>query len=104
VGSPVVPGLTTTCQKSLATQDLLYAGDVVLFLRPSAGDIEITLDILQLFESASGLTTNLQKSSVLPIRCSEFFFWGGGEDVVRLIEQFYMKLCLASFLTSLAST
>ena len=49
----------------------MYADDVVLFLRPSAGDIEITLDILQLFGSASGLTTNLQKSSVLPIRCSE---------------------------------
>jgi hypothetical protein len=44
----------------------LYADDVVLFLRPSASDIEITLDILQLFGNASG-----QKSSVLPIRCSE---------------------------------
>jgi hypothetical protein len=29
------------------------------------------LDILQLFGAASGLTTNLQKSSVLPIRCNE---------------------------------
>jgi len=44
---------------------------VVLFLRPSASNIEITLDILQLFGTASGLTTNLQKSSVLPIQCSE---------------------------------
>jgi len=49
----------------------LYADDVVLFLRPSANDIEITLDILQLFGNASGLTTNLQKSSVLPIQCNE---------------------------------
>ena len=49
----------------------MYADDVVLFLRPSASDIEITLDILQLFGTASGLTTNLQKSSVLPLQCSE---------------------------------
>ena len=49
----------------------LYDDDVVLFLRPSASDIEITLDILQLFGNASGLTTNLQKSSVLPIQCNE---------------------------------
>jgi hypothetical protein len=49
----------------------LYADDVVLFLRPSASYIIITLDILQLLGAASGLTTNLQKSSVLPIRCND---------------------------------
>jgi len=49
----------------------LYADDVVIFLRPSASDIEITLDILQLFGEASGLKTNVQKSSVLPIQCTE---------------------------------
>ena len=49
----------------------LYADDVVIFLRPSASDIEFTLDILQLFGEASGLKTNVQKSSVLPIQCTE---------------------------------
>ena len=57
-------------RRALQHRISLYAEDV-LFLRPSASDIEITLDILQLFGVASGLTTNLQKSSVLPIRCNE---------------------------------
>jgi hypothetical protein len=42
---------------------------VVTFLRPEAGDIAVTLGILNLFGEATGLKTNLQKSNVLPIRC-----------------------------------
>jgi hypothetical protein len=49
----------------------LYADDVVLFLRPEAGDINLVLGILNLFGDASGLKTNLQKSNVLPIRCGD---------------------------------
>jgi exonuclease III len=49
----------------------LYADDVVLFLRPEANDISITMDILSLFGEASGLKTNVQKSSAFPIRCHE---------------------------------
>ena len=49
----------------------LYADDVFLFLRPEATDISVTLDILNLFGEALGLRTNLQKCSVLPIRCEE---------------------------------
>ena len=63
--------LQPLARRALQHRISLYADDVVLFLRPSAHDIEITLDILQLFGAASGLTTNLQKSSVLPIRCNE---------------------------------
>ena len=62
--------LQPLARRALQHRISLYA-DVVLFLRPSASDIEITLDILQLFGNASGLTTNLQKSSVLPIQCNE---------------------------------
>jgi mannosylglycoprotein endo-beta-mannosidase len=47
----------------------MHADDVVLFLRPAAEDIEITMDILSLFGEATGFKTNLQKSNVLPIRC-----------------------------------
>lgn len=47
----------------------LYATDVVLFLKPAASDINIVTDILQLFGEASGLRTNIQKSSVVPIQC-----------------------------------
>src|SRR6185436_2522142 len=63
--------LQPLARRALQHRISLYADDVVLFLRPSAGDIEITLDILQLFGNASGLTTHLQKSSVLPIQCNE---------------------------------
>ncbi|CAO2201417.1 unnamed protein product, partial [Urochloa humidicola] len=49
----------------------MYADDVALFLRPAAEDISLTLDILQLFGEASGLKTNVQKSNVIPIQCSE---------------------------------
>jgi hypothetical protein len=49
----------------------LYADDVVLFLRPEVSDISITTDTLNIFGEASGLKTNLQKSSVLPIRCGD---------------------------------
>jgi hypothetical protein len=48
-----------------------YADDVVLFLQPVVEDINLVLDILQLFGEASGLCNNVQKSSVYPIRCDE---------------------------------
>ena len=48
---------------------LTLGSDVVMFLRPEAGDIAVTLGILNLFGEATGLKTNLQKSNVLPIRC-----------------------------------
>jgi hypothetical protein len=35
-----------------------YADDVVLFLRPTAEDISITMSILQMFGEASGLRNN----------------------------------------------
>jgi hypothetical protein len=47
----------------------LYADNVALFLCSEAVDIQITMDILQLFGESSTLKTNLQKFNVLPIRC-----------------------------------
>jgi hypothetical protein len=52
----------------------LYADDAVIFLRPDPADINLVLDMLTLFGKASGLRTNVQKSSVLPIRCDEQSF------------------------------
>ena len=49
----------------------IYADDVVTFLRPSVYDIDIILDMLHLFERASGLKTNMEKSSVMSIQCQE---------------------------------
>jgi hypothetical protein len=47
----------------------LYADDAVVFLKPEAADIALTTELLKLFGKASGLHTNIQKSSVAPIRC-----------------------------------
>jgi hypothetical protein len=44
---------------------------VVLFLKLDAADISLVIDLLSLFRKASGLHTNLQKSSVVPIRCDD---------------------------------
>jgi hypothetical protein len=51
--------------RALSHRISLYADDVVLFLRPTSSDIDLILDILQLFREASGLKTNLQKSNAL---------------------------------------
>jgi hypothetical protein len=49
----------------------MYADDLALFLHPTATDISISLDILQLFGDASGLYYNQHKSNVYPIKCPE---------------------------------
>jgi hypothetical protein len=49
----------------------IYAGDTVIFMKPNPTDINLVLDILLLFGKASGLQTNVEKSSVVPIRCDE---------------------------------
>jgi len=49
----------------------LYADDVALFIRSEEDDLQITKNILQVFEKASGLRTNLQKSCVIPIQCDD---------------------------------
>jgi hypothetical protein len=58
-------------RRALQHRISIYADDMVLFLRPEAEDISLTMGILNLFGEATGLKTNLQKSSVLPIRCGE---------------------------------
>jgi hypothetical protein len=66
----------------------LYADDVVLFLQPKEFDIQIVMSILKLFGEASGLVTNVQKSRIYPIRCSE-------EEVVAL--QQHLSCEISSF-------
>ena len=47
-----------------------YADDAVVFLRPYRMDLQVIKTILDLFGHASGLLTNLTKSSIFPIHCS----------------------------------
>jgi len=63
--------LQPLARRALQHRISIYADDVVIFLRPSTDDINITMDILNLFGRASGLKTNMEKSSVLPIQCQE---------------------------------
>ena len=55
---------------------LLYADDVVIFLKPEIMDLSVVRDLLHCFGVVSGLKTNLVKSSAIPIQCSD-------EDIKR---------------------
>ena len=48
----------------------MFADDVVVFIKPTELEAATCSAILTLFGQASGLSVNLAKSSVLPIRCS----------------------------------
>jgi hypothetical protein len=49
----------------------MYADDVICFLRPDEREISIFKVLLDTFGKASGLVTNMEKSSVIPINCTE---------------------------------
>jgi hypothetical protein len=55
--------------KQLKHRISLYTDDAVVFLKPTAADITLTTELLKLFKKASKLHTNIEKSSVAPIRC-----------------------------------
>lgn len=63
----------------------IYADDLVVFLTPSPQDFSCVRRILELFASASGLATNLDKCSVTPIRCNE-------DDVTAVLQVFPCRL------------
>jgi hypothetical protein len=63
--------LQPLCSKPLQHHISLYADDAVIFLRPDPPDLNLMLNSLHLFGTASGLKTNVQKSKVFPIHCSE---------------------------------
>jgi hypothetical protein len=48
----------------------LYVDNIILFLSPVLGDLQITRTIFDLFWDASGLACNLGKCQILPIRYS----------------------------------
>lgn len=55
-----------TCQRTS-----LYTNTIVLFLRPTVGDLQFIQEILRGFGEASCLVTNISKSSITPIQCSQ---------------------------------
>lgn len=48
----------------------LYADDLVVFLAPTERDFHCVRQILELFAGASGLSTNIDKCTITPIRCN----------------------------------
>lgn len=49
----------------------IYADDVVIFSKPQQQEINLIKGILDVFGEASGLRANKQKSSIMPICCTE---------------------------------
>jgi hypothetical protein len=49
----------------------LYADDVALFIKPVEEELQVTRELLNAFGLASGLQTNLLKSSIITIHCAE---------------------------------
>jgi hypothetical protein len=47
----------------------LHANDVIIFLSPVAIDLEMASNIFKIFECASGLTCNMNKCHIAPIKC-----------------------------------
>ncbi|KAM0916079.1 hypothetical protein ACQ4PT_010425 [Festuca glaucescens] len=56
--------------RGLRHRSSMYADDVVTFLKPERLDIHTCAAIVENFEEASGLRTNLANCSIHPIRCS----------------------------------
>jgi len=63
----------------------LYADDLVVFLAPTAHDLQCLRAILDCFAGASGLVTNVDKCLATPIRCSD-------EEVAQLQAVFPCRL------------
>jgi hypothetical protein len=49
----------------------VYADDLIIFLSLNSKDFSCIRQILELFAGASGLSTNLSKCQMTPIRCSD---------------------------------
>jgi hypothetical protein len=49
----------------------LYADDDAMFIKPTPHDFQVSVAILNLFVEASGLITNMDKTSFYPIQCQQ---------------------------------
>jgi hypothetical protein len=77
--------------RNLQHRLFIYADDVVLFLRPAENELQTISDILCLFGEASGLKTNMTKSSIPPIQCSHNDLEVIQEHTPCRIEEFPVK-------------
>eukprot|EP00267_Zea_mays_P032771 XP_008666548.1 uncharacterized protein LOC103645237 [Zea mays] len=61
--------LSPILHRSARLRVSLYADDVAIFINPIREEVQITNQILAAFSEASGLSVNLSKCVVYPIRC-----------------------------------
>lgn len=59
----------------------LYVDDVIIFISSEPQDIRLIIAILQCFEQAAGLATNLNKCTLTPIHC--------GDAELQLVQQLF---------------
>ena len=69
----------------------LYADDAAIFITPTAHDISNLADTLQSFGEATGLVTNIAKSSISSIRSEDIDLAAILEDFPAAITQFPIK-------------
>jgi hypothetical protein len=58
-----------TC--SISHRALLYVDDMVFFLSPDPGELQMMKNILMIFEGTSGLECNVHKCELAPIQCND---------------------------------
>ncbi|WVZ92280.1 hypothetical protein U9M48_038358 [Paspalum notatum var. saurae] len=73
--------LTPIGRDPIKIRTSLYADDAALFVRPIQQDLENLQRILDHFGAATGLKTNIQKTSIHKIRCENI-------DVEHMLQQF----------------
>ena len=69
----------------------LYADDAAIFIAPSVQDISCLANILQGFGEVTGMVTNVAKSSIAPIRCSDVDLTAVLANFSAAITQFPLK-------------
>jgi len=73
--------------KQVVMRTSIYADDTAIFVKPYKKDVTALADILTKFGEVSGLKTNVQKSSVIPIRCQ-------GVDLDEVLHDFPARRAL----------
>jgi hypothetical protein len=63
--------LSRICRNPRRLRTSLYADDAVLFIRPIKEEIDTLAMLLEFFGKVTGLHRNFQKSTVVPIRCTD---------------------------------
>jgi hypothetical protein len=61
--------LQPTLRRGTGQRVSISVDDTVMFLQPHRDELAMVREILGIFGAASGLVTNIRKSSVTPIRC-----------------------------------